>query len=62
MSLFLHLTGEFEMIQIKKYSTHWTIRILNAQGEAVQVWTGKLTNQSWFKECKARAKKIVNSH
>ena len=50
------------MIQIKKYSTHWTIRILNAQGEAVQVWTGKLTNQSWFKECKARAKKIVNSH
>lgn len=48
-------------LQIKYFSTHWAMRVLNADGECVRVHTGLRKNLSHFAACKEKIHRIYEN-
>lgn len=44
-------------VQVKQFSCFWVVNVVS-DGKIVQTWTGKDSNQSWFRECMRNAKEM----
>jgi len=48
-------------LEIKYYSTHWMMRVVNPSGNVVRVYTGLIKNTSYFEKCKEKVLRIYEN-